>query len=1021
MRLSEALALAHSDAARDILRRASRLAIRRDGESEASIGLMLILQGTLALGLEMPAKTLSMPRWLVDFAASQGVSAADILKMGVPARPAPFDPGMKLRPAAVTAIQMACALAAATVGRSVFDARHLVVAALDCPDVSAAHQMRLDFAALGLDLAELRDALIARIIRTPEKGEDIALWEQLRSAAPAAWSRIMPSLGSSIDAATAAGPAAATMVSGFHADRTTIGPTDPLDIGTDVSAFARLICLEEARPPLSIGLFGEWGSGKSSFMEGLQGEITALTRKERTSRRAEAQASPNSPSDRKPHPRFVQNVVQIRFNAWHYADANLWASLTAEFFDQLRRGGYDGQRDSNYLALIEKVAERVRSLEALAQKAQDKLSDAERAAKRAEEALAAARKKLATSDLALASEQLSGQFEAIQSNQDDRAKLQEVGRRLYRDDLAADLDGFTATVSEATHWPGKIALVARIIAGGGSERRLAVLAIVLVAFAGIGWHIVDQASAAVAVGRLLAWAGASLAAFRAVAGALKLAKPVLDGAWTYAKAVEKARKELAREVEDKEVEARKAASVLDDARQQAQAAKTPLVKYGDAASAGAPGTILRYFLFEDSDVREYDKHVGLVSRARRSFEQLDSIFSAARDGREARDRRAAGLPLTKAQARSLERFQKLDLDQHFLHIPDRIVLYIDDLDRCTHAQVYDVLQAIHLLLAFELFVVVVGVDVRWVEEAVARQFPQAPTELSTAATQGERETAQRKAEMDRRKRAIEYLEKIFQLPFWLRPLSTAGEAGGSYGAYVKDLLQANLDVPEGTQSPFAARPDVSIFRTFTGPEDDGAVEPSAGDAVNPDAAAMEELASIDQALATVRLTQPEVDFLASPEIGALAAKSPRAVKRMINVYRIVRARLSEPELAAFLGRNGKMATWPLAVFFAAVECGQPVEIADALYRAVRTIPPHERFNTMEAGAILSSNEKALDAADGYEAIMLADEATDHAISLAAKAIERLMATEDRTDRRPAISDMLAMARIVRRYSFNRYH
>ena len=31
----------------------------------------------------------------------------------------------------------------------------------------------------------------------------------------------------------------------------------------------------------------------------------------------------------------VQEVVQIGFNAWHYADANLWASLGDEIFRQL--------------------------------------------------------------------------------------------------------------------------------------------------------------------------------------------------------------------------------------------------------------------------------------------------------------------------------------------------------------------------------------------------------------------------------------------------------------------------------------------------------------------------------------------------------------------------------------------------------------------------------------------------------------------------------------------------------------
>ena len=39
---------------------------------------------------------------------------------------------------------------------------------------------------------------------------------------------------------------------------------------------------------------------------------------------------------------------------------------------------------------------------------------------------------------------------------------------------------------------------------------------------------------------------------------------------------------------------------------------------------------------------------------------------------------------------------------------ERVVLYVDDLDRCPPALVVQVLQAVHLLLAFPLFVVVVG-------------------------------------------------------------------------------------------------------------------------------------------------------------------------------------------------------------------------------------------------------------------------------------------------------------------------
>jgi hypothetical protein len=49
---------------------------------------------------------------------------------------------------------------------------------------------------------------------------------------------------------------------------------------------------------------------------------------------------------------------------------------------------------------------------------------------------------------------------------------------------------------------------------------------------------------------------------------------------------------------------------------------------------------------------------------------------------------------------------------------DRVVLYIDDLDRCRPEDVVRVLQVVHMLLAFELFAVVVAVDARWVEECL---------------------------------------------------------------------------------------------------------------------------------------------------------------------------------------------------------------------------------------------------------------------------------------------------------------
>ena len=55
-------------------------------------------------------------------------------------------------------------------------------------------------------------------------------------------------------------------------------------------------------------------------------------------------------------------------------------------------------------------------------------------------------------------------------------------------------------------------------------------------------------------------------------------------------------------------------------------------------------------------------------------------------------------------------------------VVNRIILYIDDLDRCPPEKVVDVLRAIHLLLAFRLFVVVVAVDARWMKRSLKDRF-----------------------------------------------------------------------------------------------------------------------------------------------------------------------------------------------------------------------------------------------------------------------------------------------------------
>ena len=51
---------------------------------------------------------------------------------------------------------------------------------------------------------------------------------------------------------------------------------DHLGFERDVEAFARLLAAKKVVPPLAVGLFGEWGSGKSTFMGLLRARIRQI-------------------------------------------------------------------------------------------------------------------------------------------------------------------------------------------------------------------------------------------------------------------------------------------------------------------------------------------------------------------------------------------------------------------------------------------------------------------------------------------------------------------------------------------------------------------------------------------------------------------------------------------------------------------------------------------------------------------------------------------------------------------------
>lgn len=181
---------------------------------------------------------------------------------------------------------------------------------------------------------------------------------------------------------------------------------------------------------------------------------------------------------------------------------------------------------------------------------------------------------------------------------------------------------------------------------------------------------------------------------------------------------------------------------------------------------------------------------------------------------------------------------------------ERIVLYIDDLDRCSPRKVVDVLAAVHLLLAMPLFVVVVAVDPRWLRRC-----------------------------LDEVGLSSEYLDKVFQIVYTLRPL------GGNTAALVDSMLPVREDSAERvpTTEPTTAEP----VRPATTAAD---ARPSERRAAPP--RSMSRKLRAEQ----LRFRPEEREYLhrIAPRL-----PTPRAVKKLVNLYRLVRVGVRDDQFSSF--------------------------------------------------------------------------------------------------------------------------
>jgi hypothetical protein len=633
---------------------------------------------------------------------------------------------------------------------------------------------------------------------------------------------------------------------------------DRLGAAADADALAELICLKATEPPLAIGVFGAWGSGKSSLMSMLHEAV-----EERVAKAVAAEAD-GSTIDVPEDAREVSRVVQIRFNAWTYADSdNLWASLTAEFFDQLAAGGHSNWQGTQGRTVVAEVARRLSAATAEVSTTETQLS----AEQKRRDALDKDERNLEQQRDAQEHSIAAGFVTEQLKDKEKRAALQDgiaapfgIGRE--------DVAGITTSLTDLSRLTSRtmiaLAVARRMLQGWG----IGAVALLLV----IG--ILALLTAAVTGGRP-PWLPGSAARRQSrdarrgggavLAFFMKRVMPVLELVAAYDRHRADAEKKLEAQLAAKRAELAASEAKLRELQDRRDRGTGFISNYGDAATGRSPAALLQYFLRESADLAAVRSKLGFVATVRRCFETLQDIMREMRD---------AG---TKDPLPPEARI-------------DRIVLYIDDLDRCSDAQVVQVLQATHLLLAFDLFVVVVAVDARWLSQSLRARYKD----------QLARTALQPKA---RPRSAIT----------WRRSSrSRSGCARCSTTAATRRRCCA--------RSPRRWRRPPRRARNPPNPETKSAVAgDSASGLVFVDVEEPPAAARLEHERA-VRLTDAE--FTLASRLMPLAGRSPRALKRMINIYRLLRVmRRGVTWKALVSGDGGNPPEFPAVLFALACQTG----------------------------------------------------------------------------------------------------
>lgn len=663
---------------------------------------------------------------------------------------------------------------------------------------------------------------------------------------------------------------------------------DFVGIGVEVNAFANMIAAKSLKPPLAIGLFGDWGSGKSFFMKSLMKKVGNITEQARQSEQDEKDIS------------IYKNVIQIEFNAWHYIDGELWASLVEHIFQNLGRY-QQGEEDVIQSEIDQRRSYWINQLKNHESAIASNLAKENHLKKtiEAKEIEIAEKERIRDERLEELREVNDVFFEEFKKkfDKENRTKYEKLLRDFgvsplarKASDFVGQLDLLIENYDEGknvlshffkmrwTYWIGLVLLLFMSPIFDFLVSRF---------YEVLKMNVSDITQFFSTMGLILGALTSYLKVVNDRVGTkiseAKELKQKLEAHYNEVK------KEHDAAIREKERNLEKARQELDMIKSETAKLNEELIKVNTKIDL-VPQELLEEFITGRVQSDDYRKHLGIVARVHQDFKRLSSLID------KQNELILGDKPLEGIDGESMI---------------NRIVLYIDDLDRCPPKQVIQVLQAVHLLLAFPLFVVVVAVDSRWLSQALQKHY-----EGLLALPDSDEGTKQAGPR--------DYLEKIFQIPYWIDPLDDPAKSRIMAGLLKESLSEedrvlldsqvANDQQQAGTGDNAGAAQPIIRFA------------PNQKEDLNPKG---------------LEIAKEEVDFM--NQLRSLLPASPRAVKRFVNVYRVAKAMALnfKPNFTS----DELHAPYQVVLFTLATLIGLP-DLASRLWKAIDRAGGDETFNNL---------------------------------------------------------------------------